>query len=182
MYVKRALSVLAIAIATGGVGSAVIVGTSASGSPRPTAALPPQALTVAPPAPLAPDAQTMPKTTLHLPSTLRLVYRTTGARPLNRSHTVFTAALTKPGHKKIIGTAAFTCASVTSGGLRQDCRGAFALRKGVLLVAESQNISTGQITGSVLGGSGYYEGAIGPISGHDIGGGRAKLAVDYSFQ
>lgn len=182
MYVKRALSVLAIAIATGGVGSAVIVGTSASGSPRPLAALPPQAPDVAPPAPHAPHTQAMPKTKLHLPSTLRLVYRTTGARPLDRSHTVFTAALTKPGHKKIIGTAAYSCTAVTSGGLHQDCRGALALRKGVLLVAETQNISTGQITGSVLGGSGYYSGAIGPISGHDIGGGRAKLAVHYSFQ
>ncbi|HVT65066.1 MAG TPA: hypothetical protein VHD81_07925 [Mycobacteriales bacterium] len=181
MSVKRAAGVLAFAVAAGGVGSAVIVGSAASGAPRPPAWVPAQPVTLAPPPATAPHLESMPKTTLHLPSTLHLVNSTTGARRLDSSHTVYSAALDKPGTRKIIGTAAYTCTAVTSGALRQDCHGALALKNGVILIEESQNINTGQTDGTIVGGSGYYKGAHGTISGRDLGGGKTKLAVDYSF-
>ncbi|HVX70792.1 MAG TPA: hypothetical protein VHA79_14000 [Mycobacteriales bacterium] len=180
MSVKRALSVLALAIAAGGVGSAVIVGTSAAGAPR--AALPEQSLNVAPPGTVAPHMQTAPKTTLHLPSNLRLISRTTGAKALDRSHTVFSAALSKPGHRKIIGTTAYICVSDTSNGLHQDCRGALALRNGVILVDQTLDVRSARITGTVTGGNGYYEGAQGTVSGRDLGGGKERLTIDYAFK
>jgi hypothetical protein len=181
MSVKRAVGVLAFALAAGGVGSAVIVGTSAAGSPRQPAALPAQPVPAAPQVASEPQVQSAPKATLHLPSAIHLINGTTGARQLDRSHTVFSAALTKPGTNKIVGTAAYTCVAITTGTLRQDCRGALALRKGVILIQESQDIRTGQTTGTVIGGSGYYEGASGTVTGRDLGGGKAKLTVDYSF-
>lgn len=183
MGIKRALSVLAFALFAGAIGSAVIVGTSASGATRPpAAAAPQQPVTVVPPVTVAPQQQAMPKTTLHLPSTLKLVNRTSGAKSLDSSHSVFSAGLTKPGHRKIIGTAAYSCAIDSSAGLKQDCRGALALRNGVILVHQVLDIHTHQITGEVTGGSGYYEGAQGTVSGRDLGGGKDRLTIDYAFE
>jgi hypothetical protein len=179
--VKRALGVLGFALAAGGVGSAVIVGTSAVGATNPQAAPPAQSPSVAPPARITPHLQARPNATLHLPSTLKLINQTTGAKTVDNSHTVFYAVLNKPGHHKIIGTSASTCATVTNP-LRQDCHGSLALRKGVLLIDHLMVISNGQINGSVVGGSGYYAGAHGTVSGRGLGGGRYRLTVDYSFE
>lgn len=180
MSVTRALTVLAVAIATGTVGGAVIIGASAGGSTPDQPSTP--AFRAANPAPdLAPVLQTAPRTTLNLPAPLHVVNQTTGARKLDSSHSVFYATITKPRSQKVIGTAAHTCVAVTSGTVRQDCHSALALRGGVMVFDDTLDIHTGKITGTVLGGTGKYSGASGTVSGHDLGGGKDKLTINYSF-
>ena len=179
MSVKRAFGVLAWAIAVGGVGSAVIVGASASGTPATTHAPAAAFAPALPPAAAANDLQAVPKTTLHLPSTLHLLVRIAGLKTLDSSHSVLTAGVTKPGSSRVIGTAAYTCTS--SSTVKQDCDGALALRKGTILLHQAFDFTTGQITGSVIAGSGYYEGAQGNVSGRALGGGKNRLTIDYAF-
>jgi hypothetical protein len=178
--VKRALGVLAFAITAGGVGSAVLVGTAATGSPSAPAA-PAVVVPAAPPA-AAPEVPAPPKTKLHLPSTLRVINTTVGAIKLNNSHLLFQGAVSKPGSKKVIGTASYTCVARSSPTLQQVCKGALALRGGVLLITEVLNISTNEISGKVSGGNGSFAGARGDIVGRSIFKGKDKLTISYSLR
>ncbi|HWC33648.1 MAG TPA: hypothetical protein VG650_02360 [Mycobacteriales bacterium] len=179
MSAKRALTVLAGAITAGTLGGAVIVGTAASGStttPRVPPAAPAPAAPVVPAAPLS----VAPKSTLHLGNTLRLTEQTTGARNLSSSHSVLSAALTKPGTTKLVGTAAYSCTG-DSSTLEQTCQGAVALRSGVLVIVEKRDFRGQQITGSIVGGTGAYDGAHGTVSGKPLGGGKSRVTLKYSF-
>lgn len=180
MRVTRALIVLASAIAAGTVGGAVIVGTSAGGS-TPDIPLTPAAQPANPAPDLAPAPQTVPKETLHLPAPLHLVNRTTGAVRVDSTHTVFAANLAKPKSQKLVGTAVYTCVAVTSGNVHFSCHSALALRGGVLVFDETRDVSSHKITGVIRGGTGKFDGAQGSVSGQDLGGGKDKLTVNYSF-
>jgi hypothetical protein len=168
--VKRALSVLALAIAAGGVGSAVIVGTSAAGAP-----LPEQSLGVTPPVAVAPNAQAAPQTSLHLPTTLHLKDRTTSTVAVNKSHLVVHAALSRKHHPA--GGAVYTCA--LSAGRVTSCRAAFALADGIFLGRLGVK-PDGSFKGTITGGSGAYAGASGTAKLVLRKSGPARLTIEYS--
>lgn len=178
MALKGALLVAATTVAAFTVGGVVIIGSAATGEPS----LPSVARSAAPPAASeAPLTQAAPKTTLHLPTTLHLVNTTSGAVSLDATHLLFSGGITHRHSKKVIGTSSYTCVAHTGGVLRQACRGAIALRGGVLLVTEAIDIGTGRVTGQVVGGSGAYQGARGDISGQSVRQGQERITLSYSL-
>jgi hypothetical protein len=173
--VKRALGVLACAITAGGVGSAVIVGTSASGAP--VAAGPPLAPSAAVAGVTAdnttpPAAQ--PRTTLHLPGPIHVIETVTGSTRIG-SKTFVVVALTRSGHA--VGDAVNTC---TTSGTSYGCKSAFALSGGVILATISGDSNTGRVSGTVTGGSGKYQDATGSLKGTPTSNGKVALTINYS--
>ncbi len=158
-----------IAVAIGG---AAIVGATASGAPS---------LPDAPAAVPAAAVPQKPAPILHLPTTLRLVTQTAGVVKLDARHQVFSDAVNRPSSTRVIGTAALTCTGVNGAAPSEVCNGAIALRGGVLLVNETLDIRTAQVTGSVVGGSGDYAGASGNLTGQDRGAGKTTLTLNYSL-
>jgi hypothetical protein len=173
MSVKRAFGVLTFAVAAGAIGSAVIVGTSASGASAPEAG-PEQPSVAAPPA-LVPEQQAVPNTTLHLPTTIRLLDRTISATPINSSHLILNGTLSKKRHAA--GGVVFTC--TTSSGRITSCLGAFALSGGVL-VAKVAPQTASDYRGVITGGTGTYSGASGTVKLIGSSSTTARLTIKYS--
>jgi hypothetical protein len=154
-----------IAVAVGG---AVIVGATASGAPRI-----PNAPAVVPPA--------KPGPTLHLPTTLHLTTQIAGLVKLGQTGQLLSDTVSKGSARKIIGTAAYSCKGVGGASPHEVCTGAIAFGDGVLLIQEDLVIRSGDVTGAVTGGNGAYAGAKGDITGHNKGGGKTVLTLNYSL-
>jgi hypothetical protein len=121
-----------------------------------------------------------PTTTLHLPTTLRLVDQLTGEAKFGGSYSLYTSVLAKRGTpKQLIGAGTRTCAPAASGGAILDCNSAFALKSGVLLISDLLDLSKGTISGKIIGGSGTLAGARGSISGVAKPGAKFYLTVSY---
>jgi hypothetical protein len=174
--VKRALGVLACAVTAGGVGSAVIVGTSASGltSDSTPPAAPPAGANLAP-ARVAPQVESAPKATLHLPTTLHLINTNTQTVTLTGGKLVITATLKRKGGTQV-GSAVYTCNPAGSG--TYTCQTAFALAGGIILSRESVNGDA--LAGDVTGGTGKYAGASGTVKASARPDGRQNLTIDYA--
>ena len=181
MATRGASLIAAAMVAASAVAAVALVSSAATG--HPAAAADVAGFAAVPPPVAAPAAAPAePKTTLHLPTTLHLFNATIGASTLDSSHVVFAAGLTrKSGSKRVVGTASYTCLTNTGGGLHQSCRGAIALRDGILLVTEEFDLATARITGKVIGGSGSYKGARGDLTGTAMRGGKSKLNIHYSL-
>jgi hypothetical protein len=151
MTVKRAVSVLAFAVATGGIGSAIIVGTAASGAPH---------------------------ATLHLGTTLHLVSHPTNSVKLSSSRQVTSASLVKRSSGRPAGSAVYTCRTVSSGVL--SCQSAYGLSGGVLLGEEVIDLRDDTLSGKITGGNGKYAGSSGSLKGVGRQDGGINVTVRYS--
>jgi hypothetical protein len=149
------------------VGGAIVVSSAASGSPS---VVPPPAVVPAQPA-----------TTLHLPTTLRLISQIDGQAKLDSIHQLVNEALSRPGTRKLIGTSALSCTGVRGTAPKEVCNGALAFRDGAMLIQETLDVGSGNVSGRVLGGSGSYTGAQGDITGQEKNGGMTALTVNYSL-
>jgi hypothetical protein len=167
---RSILTLVATGVIAVAVGGAAIVGATASGAPHVPAAAP------------AASIPQKPAPVLHLPSTLNLVTQTDGLVKIDATHQVFTNAVTHPSAPaKIIGTASLTCTGVNGTTPREVCNGAISLRGGTFLITETLDISTATVTGNILAGAGTYAGATGYVNGHDKGGGKTTLTLNYSL-
>jgi hypothetical protein len=180
---KRALATIAYVVVASGIGSAVMIGTTASGSPKPSDPAAPyfaaDPVLPTPSATPSPTATRKPHTTLHIPTTLHLIDRTVGQVRPSSSKIVISASLARPKNpNKLFGGAVYTCRVPSAGTLY--CTSAFALPNGLLLGSQTFDGRAGTFSGKVIGGTGQYEGATGTMHGTRRSDGSLKITVDYS--
>jgi hypothetical protein len=175
---KGALLIAATTLAALSVGGIVIVGGGPSGNALRASAPPAFASDL--PVSVGEAFPAKPHTTLHLPTTLHVYSQNTGGTPLDKTHTVYYAAIAHPSTpKKVIGTAAFTCV-FDVGRAANTCEGALALHDGLLLFTYTETVRSTAVKGRIVGGTGFYAGAHGTLSGHDHGQGKNIYNAHYS--
>jgi hypothetical protein len=116
-------------------------------------------------------------TTLHLNATLD-----TG-KHLDKTHLVSTGTLTfreLSRRGKPAGVISFTCHNTSTTGVLL-CRGAYVLRRGILLARSTVNFNNGTLNGTITGGDGAYGGARGTVTGQSESSGVTIINLHFTY-
>lgn len=155
MTVKRVLVIAATTVATATAGSTVLAGSVAEGAPL--------------------HSHAAPQTTLHLPTTVKVVARNTGSFFTHHKEIINNSLRYRGGSPA--GTGVYTC---VQRGATLDCDTAWALPDGIFITHELIDLQGGSLSGRIIDGTGRYKDATGTIKGTGRSDGSALVTFDYS--
>lgn len=106
---------------------------------------------------------------------IKLKYTTAKLVKFDKSHYVTYGGLTRRHPIGKGGAATYSC--VAAGKTTSSCHAAFTLKRGIILATVTVDFSQGAVTGDVTGGTGFYRGASGHVTGQPGTGGAENLKV-----